>query len=138
MCCFAFFAGLSWSIASHGWRERVVLLILSVCVAAYGMYFIIESFKQRVILDPDFIEVIGLFGSRRIAQQDIGAKMTVAGYGLRWVILSKVYGQPKITFDMSNNFDQLFWNWLNAIPIADGAFLRSRKEQRRSKFKSKT
>ena len=136
--CFACFAELYWGIASHIWRKRVFWLVLSVCYAVMGVYSITAPFKQRVILDPDFIEVIGLFGVRRIAQQDVGARMGVAAYWPTWVILSKVYGQPKIMFEMCYDFDKVFWDWFNAIPIADGTFFKTRKEQRRSKSKSIT
>lgn len=111
-------------------------LVASVCSAALGMCLIIAPFKQRVVLDLEAIEVTGLFRIRRMAQQDIGARMEVPAYWPTWVILPKVYGQPKIMFDTSYDFDKVFWDWFNALPIADGTFFKTRKEQRRNKSKS--
>jgi hypothetical protein len=94
-------------------------LFMAYCMAA-------APFRQRVILGDSAIEVVNLFGTRRVAYADITAKVRVPANYPTWAIISAQGGKPA-KFDMGYAFDQPFTDWLAAIPEGELKLLGRRR-----------
>jgi hypothetical protein len=73
------------------------------------------AIRQRVILRDRSIEVVNLFGTRRIAYSDIAAKVRVPANYPMWALTS-AQGDKPVKFDMGYAFDQSFSDWFAAVP----------------------
>lgn len=96
-----------------------------------GAFFIVGVRRSRVILHADAIETVGLFGRRRLAYEDIGAKMPVPAYCSTWAILPTQRSKKKVMFEIAYDFDQTFWSWFNDIPRTNKNFWKKRRQTRR-------
>ena len=108
------------------------MLIVVAFSAAFAVAIIVGAGKNRVILDADGIVVIGLLGTRRMRYADIGARMFVFAFWPTWSVLPKQRAARKMMFEVTYDFDQVFWKWFETIPKADGAFFRSRRNPGRA------
>jgi len=84
------------------------------------------AIRQRVILGETAVEVLNLFGTRRIAYADIAAKVSLRANYPAWALISAQGGKP-VKFDMGYAFDQPFKDWLAAIPEGELKLLARRR-----------
>jgi hypothetical protein len=108
------------------------ILAIAMCAAGIllGSFMIAGASRYKVILDAEGIEIIGLFQRRRIAYEDIGAKMAVPAFWPTWAIVPTLRSKKSVVFEFAYDFDQVFKAWFADIPKADNAFWRQRRWSR--------
>jgi hypothetical protein len=107
--------------------QTVLLPAIFVGGTVMGGLLIAAPLRQRIILHEDSIEVVGTIFTRRLSYYEIGAKMAVPAKWQTWSIIPKERSQRRVMFEMSYDFDDVFWDWFNAIPKADDAFWKNRR-----------
>ena len=119
----AFFG--AWTSLAAGWDRKLAMaaFVLFSLFMAYCM--IAAAIRQRVILRDSAIEVVNLFGIRRVAYADIAAKVRVPANYPVWALISAQGGKP-VRFDMGYAFDRPFKDWLASVPEGDLKLLRRR------------
>ena len=108
----------------------VVTLILELMAWALALFFILAPRKQKIILGVDGIELTGVLRRRRMAYEEIGARMFIFSLWPAWVILPKQRRARKLIIEVAYDFDKVYQDWFEAIPKADRSFFQSRRDRR--------
>src|SRR5260370_34969800 len=103
------------------WRIFLFLALLWAGLVL-GVGTIIAPIRQRIILDEDGVEEVGLLFTRRLLYSEIGEKMRVPAKWPTWALVPKQRSKRRVMFEMAYKFDEAFYNWFNATPRADKDF----------------
>jgi hypothetical protein len=119
----------AWTLPSADLGGNLFVTALCLFGLFIAYYVVATAFRKRVILGDSSIEVVSLFGTRRIAYVDIAAKVRLPAEGpiwapSTWALVSADGSRGPVRFDMGYGFDQSFRDWLAAVPEGEPKLLK--------------
>lgn len=115
-------AFLAVSLTGHSHLGLTGILV-GLAVTIGGLYESLYAFTSEVLLYQDAIEARSLFGSKKLAFQNIrGRRESITGRRTRTAYLkieSNDGGLYSLSFEKQRDFDEVFFDWFNRLPDLD-------------------
>ncbi len=108
------------------------LITVSLALASLGVYSFLSSFRSKVILFADRIEVMGVARARRMGRQDILGWRSAPTAPETRILVPRDTAQRKVKIWRIFPFDAEFARWFSAIPCLDAQDTRAAKAQIRN------
>jgi hypothetical protein len=123
----AFGAAVINAVASVPWPnplETLTVLALPSLVAVAGGLAIARNVTRKLVLEPDAIELRGLFAARRLRRDQIaGYRLDLGGDARRAIVLvpEPASGQAELRISSLARIDEAFAQWISSLPSLERA-----------------
>jgi hypothetical protein len=125
----------TWFFSTQSVRNshsRFWLIGLCLGFAALGIYCLLSTFRSRVVLFPDRIEVEELTRTKVISREEIRGWRSLPTSPPGFVLLPKDASRSPIRVAQVFRVDPEFMQWLYALPSLDGQDIRTSKAEIRN------
>jgi len=125
----------AWSLAAarHGNPQaRFWLVSLCLAITAFGIYCLLSTFRSRVVLFVDRIEVEELTHTRVLSRDEIRGWRSVPTTPSGFAFIPKETGRRKITVALLFPIDTEFAQWICTLPCLDADDRRTSKAEIRN------
>jgi hypothetical protein len=110
--------------------EAVLLMGLCVAFLLFSSYLLVLILVSRVVLWPDRIEYREVFNTRQLSRDGIiGRRLLKPSNGPSTLVLVPRDHLKKLKIGVMYNFDQAFWDWIDALPDLDNEDRRAAEQE---------